>query len=325
MGRHERLDKLRSMFEGGGCFGQNRLQHALEVSAATVKRDIAALRDEGAPIEHDADRGGWYLNLAGRDGARYVKLGVWSNPDEVYALLVMQRLLAGVDPGGLLGKAVEPLKGRINRLAQRNAPAGADVSRRIRILGIGARPVVLPHFKTLSAALLRRKRLHLVYRSRARNQTTERTVSAQRLVHYRDNWYLDAWCHWRDALRSFAVDAITDAQVLTNTAIDLDDTDLDAVLGAGYGIFAGAQVKWATLRFTPERARWVADEQWHPDQRGAFDDEGRYLLEVPYSDGTELVMDVLRHLPDVEVLGPPALDREVRRRVREAGKRWGAG
>ena len=26
----------------------------------------------------------------------------------------------------------------------------------------------------------------------------QRVVSPQRLVHYRDNWYLDAWCHYKD-------------------------------------------------------------------------------------------------------------------------------
>jgi predicted DNA-binding transcriptional regulator YafY len=320
MGRHERLHKLRAMLEGGGCFDLGRLQRELEASAATVKRDIAALRDEGAPIAHDPDRGGWYLKLVGRDGARYERLTAWSNPEEVHALLTMQRLLAAIDPGGLLGKAVEPVKARLSRLVARNVPEGVEC--RIRILGMAARPVALPQFKTLSTALLQRKRVHIVYHGRGRGEQTERTVSPQRLVHYRDNWHLDAWCHWRDGLRNFAVDAVVDARMVGEAAIDVDDVELDAVLGSGYGIFAGEKVRWARLRFTPERARWVAAEQWHPEQRSAFDDEGRYVLEVPYSDPTELVMDVLRYLPDVEVLGPAALDTEVRRRVREAGERW---
>ena len=119
-------------------------------------------------------------------------------------------------------------------------------------------------------------------------------------------------------MRSFSVDAIRRAHVLDDKALDVADTELDAVLGAGYGIFAGRDVQWAVLRFTPERARWVAAETWHPKQRGRFDDAGHYLLELPYADPRELVMDVLRHVPEVEVIGPPALREVVIEKLRAA-------
>ena len=63
----------------------------------------------------------------------------------------------------------------------------------------------------------------------------------------------------------------------------------------------------ASLRFTAEMSRWVAEEQWHPDQRGAFDEEGEWLLEIPFSSPRELIMDILRYGPEVEVLGPEFL------------------
>jgi len=74
-------------------------------------------------------------------------------------------------------------------------------------------------------------------------------------------------------------------------------------------------VQWATLRFSPERARWVAAETWHLQQRGRFEPDGRYVLELPYADPRELVMDILRHVPEVEVLGPPALQSLVREKL----------
>jgi predicted DNA-binding transcriptional regulator YafY len=144
---------------------------------------------------------------------------------------------------------------------------------------------------------------------------TEREVSPQRLVHYRDNWYLDAWCHLRTALRSFSVDAIQRVEVLDRTATEVREEELDQVLGAGYGIFAGVAGQWATLRFAPERARWVAAETWHRHQHSRWDAEGRWVLTLPYADPRELVMDILRHVPDVEVLWPDELRDEVLRRM----------
>jgi hypothetical protein len=100
--------------------------------------------------------------------------------------------------------------------------------------------------------------------SKGKAELTEREVSPQRLVHYRENWYLDAWCHMRNGLRSFAVDGVRHAEILDLAAREVAEKSLDAMLGAGYGIFSGRKLSWVRLRFSPERARWVALEMWHP-------------------------------------------------------------
>ena len=102
-------------------------------------------------------------------------------------------------------------------------------------------------------------------------QTTDRTVSPQRLVFYRDNWYLDAYCHLREDLRKFALDAIQHAALLADRAKPVDMKSVERQLDGGYGVFGGANVQWATLRFSPTRARWVAHERWHPEQRGRLE------------------------------------------------------
>jgi predicted DNA-binding transcriptional regulator YafY len=141
-------------------------------------------------------------------------------------------------------------------------------------------------------------------------------------VHYRDNWYLDAWDHGRRALRSFAVDRIERARTLNEPAKDVPDSRLDAHFASSYGIFAGRPKHKAVLRFTPERARWVADEVWHPDQEGLLLADGSYELRIPYADPRELLLDILKYGPDVEVLAPAALRREVAERLRAAATQY---
>jgi predicted DNA-binding transcriptional regulator YafY len=130
-------------------------------------------------------------------------------------------------------------------------------------------------------------------------------------VHYRDNWYLDAYCHLREDLRSFAVDAIQSAIPRETRAKEIPKAELDEYLGSGYGIFAGRKVVWATLKFSPKMARWVSAQTWHPDQRHSIEKDGSYLLELPYADDRELVMEILKFGPDVEVLSPAPLRKRV--------------
>ncbi|MDQ3197164.1 MAG: WYL domain-containing protein, partial [Pseudomonadota bacterium] len=244
--------------------------------------------------------------------------GLWFNASEVHALLTMQHLLAGLDPGGLLGAHIQPLTARLNALLGSGDADANELRKRVRIFGVGARSPSLDHFENAGSALLRRRRLQITYYVRSHDEVTEREVSPQRLVHYRENWYLDAWCHWRRALRSFAVDAIRSSEILAKPAREVPERTLDAVLGAGYGIFSGRKITRARLRFTPERARWVAQEKWHPKQKSRFDAQGRYILELPYSDPRELVMDILKHGAEVEVLAPCALREEIENQLRRA-------
>jgi len=317
MGQTDRLYQLKNWLDSGRCLSRAFLLERLEISPATLKRDIALLRNRiNAPVVFDKERNGWKLDPASQQaGTQYELPGLWLLPDEIHALLMMQHLLANLDAGGLLGPHIEPLRKRLVQLLGKGTQGAADLARRIRVLTVGARQLNLPHFQAVGSALLQRRRLVIHYHGRGRDRTEEREVSPQRLIHYRDNWYLDAWCHLRTALRSFSLDAIRSVRTLDKPAIEVPDGELDDVLGSGYGIFAGKKVQWAQLRFTPERAKWVAAESWHPKQRGSFDEHGYWLLELPYADSRELVMDILRHVPEVEVVGPVGLRVAVREKL----------
>jgi len=297
------------------------LQRALEVSRATLKRDLDYMRDRfNAPIEYDrAARG--YRFAARRAGPRYELPGLWFSADEAHALLTMRKLLVELDPG-LLGPHIEPLLERLRAILGRGEHSWAEVERRIRVLQPGRRGGRPAHFGVVATALLRRRRLRLRHYHRAGNRETEREVSPQRLVHYRDNWYLDAWCHLRNDLRSFAVDAIRDAVLLEARAKEVARAVLDEYLASGYGIFAGRAVAWAQLRFSPQAARWASAQTWHPQQRVRAEADGGWILEIPYADDRELLMDILRYGADVEVLGPPELRRRVAETLAQAVARY---
>lgn len=317
MAQTERLQKIRQWLAAGRCVSRERMLRELEVSASTLKRDIAFLRERfNMPIVWMDELAGWQLDPQQNSG-QYEIPGLWLSAEEIHALLTMQHLLANLDTGGLLGPHIAPLRRRLGQLLEGGALPDAEVVRRIRVLTVGARRIELPHFQAVGSALLRRRRLSITYYARSDDSTSQREVSPQRLVHYRDNWYLDAWCHQRDALRSFSVDAIQNVQVIDRRAADVPEHQLDDELGAGYGIFSGHAVHYAQLRFSPRRARWVAAERWHPNQIGRWDHAGYWLLTVPYADPRELVMDILRHLPDVRVIAPDELREEVLRRMQE--------
>lgn len=315
MDRTERFYKIHRLLTQRRYVSREEFQEELGVSRATFKRDIEYLRDRfNMPIVWDRDPGAYRLDEDAPQAHLFQLPGLWFSAEEVHALLTMEQLLERLQPG-LLGAQVRPLRERIRRILDSGDFSADELTRRIRILQMGVRPVDAECFQAISSGLLSRRRLRIEHLRRADNQTLSRDVSPQRLVFYRDNWYLDAWCHLRKALRTFSVDAIGTAVVLAKRAREIKDETLDAHLGAGFGIFSGRAAHTAVLRFSPMRARWVARETWHPEQDGQFELDGAYVLKVPYSDPRELVMDVLKYGPDVEVLAPAALREQVRELV----------
>ena len=314
--RTERFYRIDQLLQSRRLVPVRDFLDELGISLATFKRDLEYMRERlNAPIVWDRDQNGYRFEEPPAKGPKYELPGLWFNPQEAQALLTMEHLLEELEPS-LLGPHLAPLRTRLAALLSTGEHSVDEVRRRIRVIPFGARRHESKHFALIASAVLGRQRLRLTYFNRTRDETTEREVSPQRLVYYRANWYLDAWCHLRDDLRSFSLDAVRAAEPVAARAREVADAELDAVLAAGYGIFSGKKVQWAALRFSAERARYIAVEEWHPKQRARWEKDGRYVLEVPFSSAKELVMDILKHGADVEVIAPDSLRREVRARAR---------
>jgi len=323
MDRSERFYKIKNLLRstGTGAIPTAILRRELEVSRATLHRDLEYLRDRmNEPIVFDPVRRGYRLDGSASGTERHELAGLWFSSREVHALLAFHHFLENLEPG-LLTPHIEPLKERIQALLESKDQTLKEIARRIRILPQAARHTEPACFQLAAHALLARKRLSFQYHGRGRGDITERTVSPQRLVHYRDNWYLDAWDHRKRALRTFAAERIREPRLLGERAKDISEERLDRYFTESYGIFSGRPKRKAVLRFSPERARWVADETWHPQQKGRMEN-GCYVLEIPYFDDRELVLDILKHGPDVEVLRPKSLRKKVLERLLRAASQY---
>jgi len=314
-----RLYGYKALFEAKRLVTRADMMEVAEVSLATFKRDIAKLRDQmGMPIMFDKDRGGYYLD---RNNLSTEMPGLWFNPEELVALLTIQRLIEQLEPG-LVGLKLQPLRKKLTDLLQAKGLGETEIANRVRLTFAGKRQLELKAFEQVALATISRKQIKVTHLNRERTERVERIISPQELVHYRDNWYIDAWCHLRNGIRSFGLDAIEDVQILDAPAQEVGTAELRRVTQGSYGIFAGQPTEWAVLRFTKYRAQWVEGELWHPQQMAIREPDGSYLLKVPYSDDRELLGDILRFGADVQVLEPKELRAKVQRTLLEAVGRY---
>ncbi len=336
MDRTERFYRIELLIKRQAGVSFEQLLEELEVSPATLKRDLQYLRDRmDAPIVYARDENVYRFAhdaaVAANGGAspragtgRAHELpGVWFSEKELRALLTMHQLIAGLDDGGVLGRHLQPLLDKLHGMLGASGEEAQALMRRVRIVNPAKRAVASRWFEEAVSAVLSRRRLTISYYTRSKRSESERVLSPQRLLHYRNTWYLDAWCHASEGLRRFALDAVRAAKVLDEPARELPMSEVEAALDQGYGIFGGARLRHATLHFSAEAAQWVAQEEWHPQQQLKPQADGSLRMRIPYSDHTELVMDVLRHGPNVRVVSPPELVEQVREQLRETLASYG--
>ncbi len=314
-----RLYKYKSLLSGRRVLTAGQLAAQLEISRATLKRDLAKLRDQfQLPIRFDRDRGGYFLDHENRV---HELPGLWLEREDLATLCALQHLAGQLQPGVAGGK-LDAIGSALTGLMRKHGIEAPSIARYTRILHARKRRVASAHLDAVNEATLTRRRLRITHFHRERGETSVREVSPQKVILYRDNWYLAAWCHLREALRVFAVDALREVEVQPTSCLDMEHGRVDEALTASYGGFAGKPKGWAVLRFTPYRARWVADEIWHPRQVSRNLPDGSLELRVPFSDERELVGDILRFGADVLVLEPQPLKAAVQKMLLGAAARY---
>ena len=318
MDKFDRIQQLHRIFTSRRLPVPLRtLADELECSERNVHRIIETMQNIlEAPIEYDPSRRGWHY--VDDPNNRFELPGLWLTGEELQSLSLLLNLLESLG-NGLLNDELTVIEQEVAKLLKARNISPSAFANHIRVLPIGHRQLPGKIFNRISEGLLKKRQLHIHYTSYDGSKT-QRDISPQTLIHYRENWYLDAWCHLRNELRTFSIARIQYAEIGKQKAKSIGKDELKKQFANSYGIFAGAPKHSAKLRFAPAIAREIALQQWHPQQHGEWDGND-YLLTVPYSDDRELIQDILRHTPDVYVESPVKLRKHLQKRLRQGLER----
>jgi predicted DNA-binding transcriptional regulator YafY len=311
----DRLQQLHRLFKSHRRpIGLAKLAERMECSEKTVRRAIDDLRDYfDAPLEYFSEGNGW--QYATESGGHFELPGLWLTSTELQSLTLLLHVLENFG-SGLLNQELATVEKEIHKLLTARGISPSAFVEHIKVLPLGNRHVPGKIFQQVGEALLRRQPVRIRYKSYS-HQISDRNISPQTLVYYRENWYLDAWCHLRNDLRTFSLARIAAVEKTAEKFAEIARDKLQEHFSESYGIFAGKGRHTARLRFYPEIAREIALQQWHPEQIGSWDSDN-YLLSFPYSDPRELIGDIMRHLPNVVVEAPFSLRKAIYLRLQGA-------
>jgi predicted DNA-binding transcriptional regulator YafY len=308
MGKKERQQRLLRLLENRQQpIAIAQLAQTLTIGTRTIRRDIQELIDtRNAP---------WFIhqNQVHYDKSiqqRVYLEGMWFTPQELIALRAFSQTLSQLSHG-VLKSVLAPLDQKWQTLLGVTDGEADSIVHKLKLIEMSARGFNEQVFSDLVSAMHNNRQIIFSFWHRQRNEKTQRHVSPLQLVRYRDRWLLDAWCHDRQALRSFSLEAIDSVQALGASALAVDANVQQKHFASSYGIFSGVAEKYAVLLFSEFMARWIKDEIWHPQQQCKTLSDGRYQLTLPYAQDIELIQDILKYGAEVEVIEPAELRAKV--------------
>lgn len=294
----------------------------MECSRATFNRVKKHMVDFlGAPIEYDRGLRGY--RYAAEDHNNFELPGLWFSQQELFALLLVRDLVHSLGVG-ILKNEVAPVEKRINVLLANAGIDQPDFKQHFRLLGVATRKVEKDIFTAVTDAIVRQESLFIVYEKLNLSQVSKRDISPQRLINYRNNWYLDAWCHKQQDYRTFALEGIMEVKASKLGYVAVNADKLDQYYQASYGIYAGNTIEQATICFAPSVARRVSKEEWHPQQITQWNDDGSYSLSLPFnaSQPQELIMDVIKYFDQAQIIEPAWLRERAKETLHKAWSQY---
>lgn len=271
----------------------------------TLDRTLATLKSPAyqAPLRFNKkEPSGYYYE----EGSDFDLPGIWFNKEELASLVCIRQIIKDF-PEGAASKALDQFWKRIEKVSFEEGQLPENVwTNRLKVIPIAGREVDDLVFRFIIEAIAYDKRCSIEYKALG-NPSTTREISPLQLIRYKDNWYVDAWCHQKNAFREFALSRVHGVELLPKKAIKKSQKSIDEFFGDAYGIFTGKAKKKALIRFSEIAAEELAQEKWHPKQRLVKSEQNELQLEIPYSNDTELLMDIFRWGPLAEVLSPEEL------------------
>lgn len=301
---------IRDGMSRGTYANARHFMEAFEVTRRTVLRDVDALRDDqGAPIEYDASKKGYFLS-----DLSWTLPAIRVSRQEVFAFSIAAKLLNAfrgtpleVDMESLFEKIGHSLEGTITLNP-------AALTEHLTVLGEDYVEQDPAMWLAVSEATDRRERIEMAYQKF--DGTVKRyTLEPYHLLAYHGNWYVLGKSLSSGRVATFAISRIRELSP-TGEFFEVESAfDAKAHIASAFGIVRGDEPFRVRLRFAPTVSAYIRERVWHPSQRIEEQADGSIELAFETAGWKELVRWILSWQPDVQVLEPLRLRERIREKL----------
>jgi proteasome accessory factor B len=241
------------------------LMREFEVTRQTVLVDIRYMRDQmDLPVEWCQEKNGYHYTKEVRD----FPLGEIA-AGELAALFLARHTLAHIQ-ASLLGEKVKNVfSALLDTMKEKLRFSWSELDHAFSVKAAAPKLSELAMFQKVGEALLEHRVLGFDYRKAGATAPEPRRIEPYHLTQVEGCWYVIGRDLLRDGLRTFALQRMTRARVLSGRFQIPADFNPDALLAGAFGVWhnsASPEEHEVVVELTGYAARMADERRWHASQ-----------------------------------------------------------
>jgi proteasome accessory factor B len=299
----ERMLRIHQALQSGGYPNAFTLANELEVSTKSVHRDFEFMRDRlELPLAYNRAHKGYHYT---QEVTNFPTLQITEG--ELFALLVAEKALQQYRGTAFERPLISAFKKMAASLPDEVSLNVADWEQTISFR-TRAEPILnLEIFDALAQAAAQRKQLQLTYRKPGQRATEPRRVDPYHLANINGEWFLFAWCHLRNDIRTFVPARIQEVKQTGKTFARPHKFSLEKRLRDSFGVQSGQGKFEVVLRFNELVSDYIREKKWHESQELRELKDGGLELRLTLSSLGEIERWILGWAGNARVVKPPEL------------------
>lgn len=309
----ERMLRIHQAIQSGKYPNASTLAREMEVSTKSIHRDLEFMRDRlDLPLEYDGRRYGYHYT---EEVSSFPTLQITEG--ELFALLVAEKALQQYRGTNFEKPLVSAFRKMASSLPDTISLNLAEWEQTISFR-TSAEPILnLETFDALAKASAQKKQLALTYRKPGQPKTEVRIVDPYHLANINGEWFLFAYDHLRNDLRTFVPARIQNISATGKSFVRPQKFSLEKRLRDSFGVHYGQGTHEVVIRFNEFAADYIREKRWHPSQELRELKEGGLELRLKLSSLGEIQRWVLGWAGNAVVLRPPELATSVKQAAQQ--------
>ncbi len=304
----ERMLRIHQALHSSSYPNAHTLARELEVSAKSIQRDVEFMRSRlNLPIAYDSSRFGYFYT---EDVKAFPTLQITEG--ELVALVVAEKALRQYRGTSFEQPLLSALRKMEQSLPDTISLSLNDIAQTISFR-TRAEPILdLEIFDALAKATAGRRQIEITYRKPGQRRADQRIVDPHHLANINGEWFLFAFDHLRNDLRTFVPARIKAVRPTGKSFQRQQAFSLEKRLRGSFGVQSGHGNFEVVIRFNERVADFIREKKWHDSQQLRELKSGGVELRLTLSSLAEVGRWVLSWGGDAVVVRPAELAQLVR-------------
>lgn len=289
----------------------------VDVSLRSIYRDLDVLSRQFPITEEIRENKTYYLMMD------HFKLeNIQCSFDEMMALVFMNRLLESLGSDPVVDAGIKLTSRLVSGLPELQKRYLEDIYRHFRVELPGGRGRGAQVIQTFIEAVRLHREVKIRYHAFNSDEVSERVIHPY-TIFFRQQYYIVAWCTFRNSVREFRLDRILEAEQLETGFPVNPEFRYEDYTSRCWAALKGEEDYLVRLRFTPESSRFI--REYHAGRADQLKElpDGSLEYSKHVSTLEEIFPWVLSQGSDVEVLAPVELKDAVTETIRAQAQKLG--